>query len=381
MYFENNPKRILHVVSSMNRGGAETMIMNLYRQIDRTKIQFDFVSHVTDKSAYDDEILSLGGRIYKIPSLGHSGPVSYTKNLCNILKKNGPFTAVHAHTDFQTGFAALAARLSGVKVRICHSHNTAWKPNLRMRDNVLFWFCKQLISSNATSYCACGDEAARFLFSDYVYNSGQVRYLQNGIDLELFKQYYDADRQHIRAQFGISDDTILIGHVGRFYEQKNHVFIVNLAEKMKKRGLNFKIFLVGDGPLRSDIEKRVVNKGLDNHFKFLGVRDDVPMLMRIFDVFILPSLFEGLPVVLVESQAIGTPCLVSDVVTDEADLGLGLIVKRKLNEPLEKWITEILNINKLKRPIWEKIHMNLSKRGYNVQDNIVILDDLYHINK
>lgn len=132
----SSQKRVLHVLSGMNRGGAETMVMNLYRKMDRSKVQFDFLTYRNDPCAYDEEILSLGGRLFYVPSIGQSNPLTFVRNVRNTIKENGPFSAIHAHTDFQTGFIALAARLAGVPVRVCHSHNTSWKTGFNWKDRL-----------------------------------------------------------------------------------------------------------------------------------------------------------------------------------------------------------------------------------------------------
>ena len=163
---DNRPKRVLHVVSRMQRGGAETMIMNLYRNIDREKVQFDFIVHSDIKGDYDEEIEKLGGKIIKCNSLGTVGPLRYVKELSQLIKDNGPFCVVHAHTDFQTGFVAKAAKKAGVGKRICHSHNTQWKSNPNIIDKVMLFIFKIFIDKYATDYCSCGRDAAKFLFKE-----------------------------------------------------------------------------------------------------------------------------------------------------------------------------------------------------------------------
>lgn len=182
----NSQQRVLHVFSGMNRGGAETMVMNLYRKMDRSKVQFDFLTYRNDPCAYDEEILSLGGRLFYVPSIGQSNPLTFVKNVRNTIKENGPFSAVHAHTDFQTGFIALAARLAGVQVRVCHSHNTSWKTGFNWKDRLQLMVFRRLILAYATELCACGEDAGRFLFGRSNMERKRVHLLPNGIDLDLF---------------------------------------------------------------------------------------------------------------------------------------------------------------------------------------------------
>ncbi|EEL48456.1 MULTISPECIES: glycosyltransferase family 1 protein [Bacillus cereus group] len=373
------PKRVLHIVSGMNRGGAETMIMNIYRHIDRKRVQFDFVSHRMEECDYDEEIRSLGGRIFYLPSIGNSNPVSYVKNLRGLIKKQGPFAAVHAHMDFQTGFAALAARLAGVEKRICHSHNTAWKTNPNIVDNISLEIFRKLIFFNATDYIACGKDAACFLFGNHTYEKGKVMILQNGINLDVFEDIPETDCKNIRNSFNLPNEAILLGHVGRFYEQKNHDFLIDLAENLKKNDVKFNMFLVGDGPLRLSIEEKVYKRELNSYVKFLGVCDNIPQLMKAFDVFMLPSLFEGLPVVLVEAQAAGTPCVVSDVITSEADMGLGLMNRVSLDDSLEIWKNIIINVLQSSEVKRTDIYSRLSQLGYNAKLNSDKIMNIYGV--
>lgn len=182
----SEPKRVLHVVGGMNRGGAETMIMNIYRAIDRNVLQFDFITHREDVCDYDEEIRQLGGRIFYVPSIGASSPWTFVKTLTKTIKQTGPYQAVHAHTDFQTGFSALAAKLAGVKIRICHSHNTAWKQSPSRIDHLMLKGFRQLIFAFSTQLIACGEDAGVFLFGQKRMHDGRVDILPNGIDLDLF---------------------------------------------------------------------------------------------------------------------------------------------------------------------------------------------------
>ncbi|NPC94241.1 glycosyltransferase family 1 protein [Bacillus sp. WMMC1349] len=373
------PKRVLHIVSGMNRGGAETMIMNMYRHTDRRHVQFDFISHREDTCDYDPEIISLGGRVFFVPSIGQAGIRAYIKNLKNIFIEKGPFSAVHAHTDFQTGFAALAAKLAGVPVRICHSHNTAWKPNPRFLDTIQLHVFRRLILAYSTTLCACGEEAGRFLFGKKKMNENGVHLLQNGIDLQRFKEANDCIKTDIKKKFAIQEDSLIIGHVGRFFEQKNHTFLLELAACLKKTGRSFQLVFAGDGPLRQQIEEKARNLGLTNEIIFLGVVEDIPALMQAFDVFVMPSLFEGLPLVLVEAQASGLPCVISDRITQETDLGLGLVSRISLEAGVERWVEEMNHASDQERPAWSKIQATLTNRGYDAKTNLTRLMNIYSI--
>ncbi|MFR1824093.1 MAG: glycosyltransferase family 1 protein [Clostridium saudiense] len=372
----NIPKRVLHVVSSMNRGGAETMIMNLYRNIDKNKLQFDFVCHIKEKCDFEQEIYSLGGRIIRISSLGQIGLNEYINNLRKVISRYGPYQAVHAHTDIQAGIVMLAAKLEGIPIRVCHSHNTKWKENPRIKDNLQSYILRYIGRKTATNLCACGKDAAIFFFGKRAYEKNQVTILNNGIDIESFNNINNVDIVKLKRQIGIKDDSFIIGHIGRFYEQKNHMFIVELAKELQEKNVKFNILLVGDGPLKEAVKQRVYDNNLDKNIKFLGVRDDVPMLLNIFDIFIFPSFYEGLPVTLIEAQASGVKCIISDTITEEVDLGLGLIERVSLSNK-DKWISYLLN-KKSKCDI-SIINKKVSEAGYNARNNVRYLNKLYDI--
>lgn len=370
----DTPVRVLHIFSGMNRGGAETMMMNLYRKMDRTKVQFDFLTHRNDPCAYDEEILTLGGRLFYVPSIGSTNPITFVKQVKRVIQEKGPFAAVHAHTDFQSGFIALAARLAGVPVRICHSHSTSWRGrSSRLAGMQLFVF-RRMITANATALCACGEEAGRFLFG----KEKDVHLLPNGIDLDLFAGGR-ADTESEKRKRGIAGGRLAIGHIGRFTEEKNHQFLLRLAADMKERGIGFQLILAGDGPLRIDMEKLAEKLGLDD-VRFIGVEERVHDLLKTLDVFVMPSLYEGLPVTLVEAQASGVPCVISDGITEEADAGLGLVSRLSLKEPPEQWAAAILRAAETPVPDKTRIKETLGRLGYDAGENAGAVMKLYNMN-
>ncbi|MCY8981353.1 glycosyltransferase family 1 protein [Bacillus halotolerans] len=374
----NSQQRVLHVLSGMNRGGAETMVMNLYRKMDRSKVQFDFLTYRNDPCAYDEEILSLGGRLFYVPSIGQSNPLTFVKNVRNTIKENGPFSAVHAHTDFQTGFIALAARLAGVQVRVCHSHNTSWKTGFNWKDRLQLMVFRRLILAYATELCACGEDAGRFLFGRSNMERKRVHLLPNGIDLDLFSPAGQAADDEKKSR-GIASDRLIIGHVARFHEVKNHAFLLKLAVHLKKRGVRFQMVLAGDGPLREQMEEEARQLNLLSDVLFLGTEEHIHELMRTFDVFVMPSLYEGLPVVLVEAQASGLPCIISDTITEKVDTGLGLVKRVSLSKPMDIWAETIVRAAAAGRPKRELVKDTLAKLGYDARRNVGALMNLYQI--
>ncbi|EMI12878.1 glycosyltransferase family 1 protein [Bacillus altitudinis] len=373
----SEPKRVLHVVGGMNRGGAETMIMNIYRAIDRNVLQFDFITHREDVCDYDEEIRQLGGRIFYVPSIGASSPWTFVKKLTKTIKQTGPYQAVHAHTDFQTGFSALAAKLAGVKIRICHSHNTAWKQSPSRVDHLMLKGFRQLIFAFSTKLVACGEDAGVFLFGQKRMHDGRVDILPNGIDLDLFFQLEPEAKVKMKKDLHLHERKLIIGHIGRFHEQKNHVFFIELAQTLKKQGVSFQLVLIGDGPLRPVVESYAVKAGLMEDIVFTGVVSEVPKYMKAFDVFVMPSLFEGLPLVLVEAQASGLPCVISDHITKEVDLGCGLVKRKSLQDSAHEWMKAILEAYHADPPLQETIISQLGLRGFDVKQNITRVMNVY----
>ncbi|MDQ0198785.1 glycosyltransferase family 1 protein [Neobacillus ginsengisoli] len=373
---EKEPKRILHIVSSMERGGAETLIMNIYRNLDRTKLQFDFITHSNKKGDFDEEILTLGGRIYKIPSLGNLGPLSYIKNLIKIMNSNS-YIAVHSHTDYQGGFPALAAKIAGINKRICHSHSNNWSKAKSFKSWVTLIILRSLIKISATNYCSCSLEAAQFLFGQNIGKTGKVSILKNGVDIAQFTMARTNLRNSVINELNLSGNVKIIGHVGRFSDSKNHFFILKVLKKLIEEDDHYVALLIGDGPLRINIEKEAAKLGVLNHIRFLGVRSDIPKLMKAFDVFLFPSKFEGFGIVTIEAQCSGTPCVIADTVPKATDMGLGLTSFVNLDESLDSWCNKIKESILMARPDDDLIYDRVSNRGFNIKNNVSDWVELY----
>lgn len=310
-------QRILHVVVNMNRGGAETLIMNLYRNMDRSKVQFDFLT--SKKGMFDSEILEMGGRIHRIPYVTEIGHLKYTKTLDHFFQAHSEYRIVHAHMDRMSGLVLRSAKKASIPIRIAHSHNTRSEGAMAVR--VYKWIAGKYILPSATHLVSCSQAAAKWL---YAKKSSQSMILQNGIESQRFA-YSSEIRKQIRDELKISDCDYVIGHVGRFAQQKNHAFLIDIFVQVNRLMPNSSLVLVGDGPLRADIEKKVEEMNITGKVKFLGIRSDIDRLLQAFDVFVFPSFHEGLPVTLIEAQGAGLPCIISSVVTQEVDMGMGLI--------------------------------------------------------
>lgn len=331
---KQEPVRILHVVTYMGRGGLETMLMNYYRHIDRSKVQFDFLVHRDFEADYDQEILSLGGRIYHLPRLNPFS-IHYYKEL-NLFFKNHPeYRVVHVHQDCMSSIALKAAYRSHVPVRIAHSHNANQDKNIKYLIKRYFM---RSIPQYATHLFACGEEAGNWMF-----NGKKFIVLNNAIDTKKFA--YDIDKRNIvRDKLAITDDFI-IGHVGRFNKQKNHDFLIDIFNEVHKMLNNSKLLLVGTGDLEDKIKEKVNSFNLANNVLFVGNRDDVNELMQAMDIFVFPSHYEGLPVTLVEAQASGLPVIKSNYVPDQCIMTPNVYTLSLSNSPKE-WADEIIKMMK-----------------------------------
>ncbi|MDV3429595.1 MAG: glycosyltransferase family 1 protein [Bacillota bacterium] len=374
-------KKDLQVVSAPHRGGAETMIMNVLRETNHDEIQYDFISHIPNKSDYDDEIASYGGSVIHIKSLGTTGIIKYIRELIDVNKKYGPYDAVHCHTNLQAAVVMTAAKLCHIKIRISHSHNTNWGLENSLRNKLIVKAAIFLIKLFATEYLACGDEAGISMYGKECFDSHKVVVIHNGIDLDKFAETgsYTKIRTLKRLELGIDNNCFVIGHIGRYHDQKNHEFIIEIGKALKKVEVKCKILLIGAGNKFDEINKLIRDNKLENEILQLGVRKDIPELYSTFDLFILPSKYEGLPLVMVEAQASGRRCIVSDVITKETDMGLGLIEYLPINQGVNSWVKAIISSKEEPEKICsiEEIKKMISNRGYSSKQNADIINSIY----
>lgn len=306
--------RILHVFGRLDRGGAETMIMNLYRNIDRTKIQFDFIIHTKDKCDYEDEIRFLGGRIYSIPRYKGKNHREY-KNIWNdFLKQHNEYKIIHGHVRSTAAIYLSIAKKYKLKT-ISHSHNTSsGKGIVAIFKNLL----QYPIRYKADYLFACSKSAGEWLFGEKACKSKKFYILKNAIDSEKFifnKEIRIEKRKELNLQ-----DNYVIGHIGRFHPQKNHDFLINVFKKVHEKNKNSVLLLIGDGELKKSIENNVKKLGIEKNVIFTGGRSDITELLQAMDLFVLPSLYEGLGIVVIEAQASGLHCVVSDNVPKETNI-------------------------------------------------------------
>jgi len=363
------PIRILHVVGSMNRGGTETMIMNLYRQIDRSKVQFDFMVHTSDKCAYDDEILELGGKIYRVPMFKGTNYFSYQNAWIQFFNTNQEYKIIHGHIGSSAAIYLKLAKRNGC-FTIAHSHNTkSIGKNLKSFLYPYFSYPTRYI---ADFFFGCSKNAGSDRYGKKVVSSDKFKVLNNAIPANKYR-YSNEIREQLRKKLNVEEKTVL-GHVGRFSHQKNHQMLINIFQTLHKENPDTVLLLVGDGELRKSIENRVVDLGLSDSVIFTGVRSDIPELMQAMDVFVFPSLYEGLGLVAIEAQAAGLRCVVSDSIPKEAFV-TDLIKSLPLEEPVDIWAKSILQYSKgyVRKNTYEVIKNN----GYDILDIAKWLESFY----
>lgn len=337
-------KRILCLLNSMSVGGAETFVMKLYRQMDRTQCQLDFCVNVQEKCFYDDEILSMGGRIFRIPSKSENCK-EFTRQLTELIKKE-KYEYVLRVTSNAMGFMDLkVAKKAGARICAARSSNSSDGKGLKL------WAAHRLGKLLYGRYVdvkfAPSDLAAIYTFGKKAYDSGKVTILHNAVDTEVF--HFDAQgRELVRKELGIDDNTLLVGHVGRLEPQKNHAQLLEIYAELMKTCPQSRLVLVGKGSLEAQIREKAEQLGITDRLIFAGVRSDVPQLLSAMDVFVFPSFYEGMPNTVIEAQSTGLPCIIADTITREADI-TGLVQYLPLEASAQQWAQMALEASKQPR--------------------------------
>ena len=359
----NTPVRVLRVVGRLDRGGLETIIMNAYRIIDRSKVQFDFVMHTTDECDFSEEIRSLGGRIFSVPHYTAKNHFKYVKAWKDFYAEHPEYKVVHGHMMTTASIYLPIAKRYGLTT-ISHSHAT--RPNNKIRaleKYILQTPLRKQNNKNLDYKFACSIAAGQWLFGKDVIKRPNFKVVPNGIDVERFsfnKSYRDEMRQHLNIT-----NQFVIGHIGRFDSGKNHKFIVSVFREIVKLAPNAMLLLIGDGILRKEIEELVSKSGISNNVIFTGVRADIDKLVQAMDLFLFPSLFEGFGNVLIEAQSSGLPCVVSDVVQPEVKV-TDLVHYFPLEKTPKYWAESILEIAKISKRV--DMSSNVIAAGYDVHE-------------
>ena len=374
---QEKPIRILHVLGMMERGGAETWLMHILRMIDRDRYRMDFLVHITEPQEYDDEIRALGSDVILCPHTRQ--PLRYARDFLRVLKEHGPYDVVHSHVHQYSGLVLRLAKRAGVPVRIAHSHldASAFEAHARLPRRAYLGLMRRLIARNMTVGLSVSNQAASDLFGAEWERDPRHQMLFCGIAMEPFTQH--VCRGAIRAEFGIPLDAFVIGHVGRFTEQKNHVFLLAIAAELLKRNPCARFLMIGDGELRAAMQERAAHLGITDRVIFAGLRPDVPRLMLgAMDAFLLPSLYEGLPLVLMEAQAAGLPCIYSDTISCEADIVPPLVHRYSLTAPPRAWAEALLATHASGPPITREEAFAIAEATpFNVSTSWNLLERVY----
>ena len=354
-------------------GGVSSFLFNLYSNIDRSKVRFDFLTAgQTTFGTVRDEIASMGGEIFELPSEGNmlTRKIRFVRKLRRFLNDH-PYRIVHINSGnfFFDLSAAYAARAAGVPVRIVHSHNAGGE-GLFIKAPLIAAL-KPVLESIATYKAACSVKAANFMFTRRSVSKGEVLIIKNGIVPSRFA-FDPALRDEVRGEMGLSD-SFVIGHVGRFSEQKNHAFLLDIFDKLLKVRGNAVLLLAGEGKLREEVMRKARDMGIDENVRFLGARKDVERLYQAMDAFVMPSRFEGFPLSILEAQASGLPVVASTEITEEIDIG-GRIRFLSLSDGPERWAEEVLSVSSGQRSDGSGM---LSAAGCDIRDTADKMKELY----
>lgn len=332
---------VLVLITVMDRAGAETMMMNYLRNIDRNKIQMDFLINRAEQSDYEKEIGSLGSKVYHMSPLYPGKFHRYKKEFRNFLRKHPEYQIIHSHLEERSYYALKIAKEEGVPVRIAHAHSVPKGHDMKM---IMRRYFRKKLRKYYTHALACGEKPARWLFG----NTEHVTIMKNAIDTDVF--HYDENvRAKIRKSLKIKEKELVIGHIGRFVEEKNQMFLVDIFNEVHNQCPNSRLLFIGGGKPKAEVKykekvrKKVRELGLGSKVQFLGIRKDISELLQGIDVLVMPSVSEGFPVVLVEAQSVGTPCLVSDVISNEVNV-TGELQYQDIEQDAVEWANKILSM-------------------------------------
>lgn len=366
---EKLPIRVLMLFTILNRGGAETMVMNYYRAIDRSKVQFDFVVHREEEGDYEEEIRSLGGKIYRMMPLRPHTFGKYEKQISSFFDAHPEYRIIHGQCSESGYFFYKEASRRGIPVIIAHAHNSHVKFDLKW---IVRTWMKHQMRPYLTHYFACGEEAAEWLFGKQLAKNAII--LKNAINTLQYK-FDEQLREKKRKELRLASSTLTICHIGRFDKVKNHSFILDIFEKLLKKSPDAHLLLIGDGNLRKLTENKAKEKGILAQVRFLGVRRDVNELLQAADVMVFPSLFEGLGIAVVEAQCTGMPCIISDIIPNEVMI-TELVEKVSLYESASTWAEKLIaaTTRTFDRPAYAE---KVASAGYDIKSNSRWLEDFY----
>ncbi len=366
---QQGPLRVLMLFTILNRGGAETMVMNYYRNIDRSRVQFDFAVHRQERGAYEDEIERLGGRIYRFMPLNPLTFHKYRKQISHFFDEHPEYKIIHGQCSESGYFFYREAAKRGIPVIIAHGHSSHVPFDLKL---IMRTYLKHRMRPYLTHGFTCGDEAAIWLFGKKL--GKRAIHLNNAIDTRRYV-FSEEKRNKVRSELGLSDSTLVVLHVGSFVMPKNHPFMIDVFQQFHQRHADSVLLLAGAGPDRKSIEDKVARLGLADSVRFLGSRDDIPDVMMAADAFLFPSIFEGLPVTLIEAQSTGLDCLISDRIPKEVIVTDRMHVMSLQQSP-SQWADQLLQLATSKHERTSTLQQIIDA-GYDVRKNAPLLEDFY----
>ena len=363
------PVRILLVFGQLNRGGAETLAMNIFRNVDRNKLVFDFIVHTNEHCDYDDEVESLGGKIYRFPRYNGINHFAYKKCWNDFFETHSEYRVIHAHMTGSASVFLPIAKKFGLYT-ISHSHIAESQSGFHQFVVDLY----RLPLKNCSDYMfACSEIAGEWMFGKDIAKRDNYSILKNGVDAEKFS-YSDEYRMSVRNELNINENTFVVGNISRFHIQKNHSFLIDIFYEINKKYKDSVLLLVGNGELRKEIENKVKALGLKENVIFTGVRTDVDRILSAIDVFCMPSFREGLPVSLVEAQASGVHIVVSDTVSEEIKI-TDLVEYQSLDSNADVWADAILKYSVPYQR--ENTKQQIVDSGYDIKNTAAWLQEFY----
>lgn len=372
---ENKKIRVLYFVDRMLKGGIQSLVFEIAKRINKDKFQLDFLL-LDDGKKYEleEELKELGCKVYKLHGIWIRTPIDflrYTNTLEDFFKKHNNYDIVHMHSSSKNYLILKKAKKYGIKTRIAHSHNIDFQTK-NVFKKVIGNLFKFNLKKYATDYFACSELAGKWLFGNSITNNEKFKIIHNAIDFERFK-FNTEVREKIRKENRIEKNEILIGHVGRFSNQKNHEFLIEIFKELKRLNSRYKLILIGTGENELKIKNIVKKLNLENDVIFAGFKNNVNEYMQAMDVFLLPSKYEGLPVVGIEAQAAGLPIFVSkDVITSELKI-TQLISFISLSKSAKEWATIIHNGNLVRKDSTEEFKI----QKYFIEDTVKELEKIY----
>jgi glycosyltransferase involved in cell wall biosynthesis len=361
------PIRVLQVFTILNRGGAEANIMNYYRNIDTTKIHFDFLVHRQEEGVFEKEIEQLGGKVFRLPAVNPLNLKDYKKAVKDFFDSHPDYQIVHGQLSELGVFIYEEAKKRKIPIIIAHAHNS--KMSWDIKAPFRFWW-KSRMKKSINTYFTCGIDSAKWLFGEKL--AEKAYSMNNAVSVSKF-QFKPEIRQKLRTDLG-SENTINIVNVARFNKQKNHIFLLEVFAEVLKQKSNYHLYLVGEGGLKEDIINKIDELGIKEKVTLLGVRNDVEILLQAMDIYFFPSLFEGLPVSLIEAQASGIKCIISDGIPEEAVLVNDNVEVISLQKPKEFWAERIIENSTYERKDVSDI---IKQKGYDIAENAKSLEIKY----